>query len=481
MWLAVFAVVSLAGSLGAALRVAPAARAITAGNGGDFIVRCYFNTHAVAMDPIEAPGTFPTDHLHVFFGNMFSGTSGFPSVTSGDDAGSSGATMENDGLSPQTNCEDKEDTAAYWMPEPYFAHVAWLGPNGTGCSSSCNTTDDLYQRNYYTRNSKGTGTFQEIPDGSIMIAGYPTGCQPYTPPGGTKIYPDGCPTDGSRSYPIDTNIVRYTCGANGGSSVSTPVSAWPYNCGSYRDPDDSFDDGIVATVIFPECWNGKSDWTAPNDANQKVPGYVAPWIPDNNAPSSNGVRLNDFAYVQTNGTCPSGFGTPVVQLAEHLHLLKLGNAGSGFGEPSSCISEPGYNWNNQTRNAEWTDGDGHTPHTCAAASVPSSGITLSFSCTQGGDPNCTFDTGQTGCASSNGDCYIGANPYGWETLHADYWQTWQEGGGTVTGMGTDNFPDPTQGAFRDLIEDCSTEGSGPCSFITNTKPAGRVYGDPENT
>jgi len=167
--------------------------------------------------------------------------------------------------------------------------------------------------------------------------------------------------------------------------------------------------------------------------------------------------------------------------AEHLHLLKFGDSGKGFGEPSTCDSLKGFSWNDAAHNAEWTDGDGSTPHTCVAAPAPSSSITLSFACSQGGDPNCTYDTGQTGCASSNGDCYIGANPVGWETLHADYWQTWQEGGGDVTGFGTDNFPDPTQGAFRDLIEDCSTEGSGNCGFITDTDPAGRVYGNPEKT
>lgn len=432
------------------------------------------------MDPIEAPGTVPTAHLHVFFGNMISGTTPFPTITSGDDSAITGATMEKNGLTPHTNCQDSNDTAAYWMPEPFINHVAWLGPNGTGCSSNCNTTDDLYQRDYYLPTATGTQPFQEIPDGSIMIAGYPDGCQPnttVTPP----ITPDGC--SGGHSYPIDTHIVHYACGASTGNTVDTPDSAWPYNCSSYRDPDDSFDDGIVATVSFPECWNGQSDWTAPNDPNQKVPGYVAPWIPDPNAPTQNGARQNDFAYAP-NGVCPTGFDTPVVQLEQRLHLLQMGDSGSGYGEPSSCDNDQGNSWNQTTgvgKNAEWTDGDGHTPNACTPASAPSANITLSFACTNGGDTKCTYDTRQPGCASSNGDCYIGANPVGWETLHADYWQTWQEGIGDPTGLGTDNFPDPSQGAFRDLIEDCSTEGPGACGFITNTTPAGRVYGSTENT
>lgn len=279
---------------------------------------------------------------------------------------------------------------------------------------------------------------------------------------------------------MDTHIVRYICGASQGSAIATPASAWPYNCATYRDPDDSFDDGIQAIVSFPDCWNGRSDWPAPNEPSQKVPGYVAPWIPDPNAPTSSNVRLNDFAYPQ-NGVGQSPCNTPVLQLGQRTHLLKLGNAGNGFGEPSSCIGDGGHSWNDPASNAEWNDGDGFTPHTCSQASRPSSTITLSFSCGHGGDPNCTYDTGQTGCASSNGDCYIGVSPFGWETLHADYWQTWQEGNGQPTGAGTDNFPDSAQGALRDLIEDCSTEGTGTCGFITNSAPAGRVYGNPENT
>jgi uncharacterized protein DUF1996 len=477
----VFVVLFLAGSQAAPFKSAPAVHLAAAG--GPFKIRCFFNGNAIAMDPLDSPGTYPTDHLHVFFGNMISGTPAFPSIASGDNT-STGVTMEDNGLSTQTNCQDDKDTSGYWIPEPYFNHVPWLGPDSTGCSTNCSINEDMYQREYYLPSSLPSSTkahpFQEIPDGSIMIVGYPDGCQPYTPAGGKTIRPAGCPANGSRSYPMDTKVVRYTCGESGGSTISTPASAWPYNCANYRDSDDTWNQGIQADVSFPDCWNGKSDWPAPNDPSNKVPGFVSPWIPDPNAPTSNNVRLNDFAYA-VNGVCPHPYITPVVQLGERTHLLMMGNAGKGFGEPSSCIGDNGYSWNDPAHNAEWNDGDGDTPHTCVAASRPSPSITLSFSCTQGGDPNCNDDTGKTGCASSNGDCYIGASPFGWETLHADYWQTWQEGGGTPTGDGTDNFPDPTQGSFRDLIEDCSTSGTGSCGFVTNTQPVGRVYGDPETS
>src|SRR5215471_16287666 len=155
---------------------------------------------------------------------------------------------------------------------------------------------------------------------------------------------------------------------------------------------------------------------------------------------------------------------------ERFHLL---TTGTGFGNPSTCANE-GRQWNSPSDNAEWGDG-GPTPVTCQTAASPSNNINLSFACnpsTSGGDSNCTHQVASTGCAG--GPCLIGANPVGWETLHADYWQTWQEGRGDVSGNGTDvsNPPDPTQGSFRDLIEDCSNEvapGSPTaCSFINNT-------------
>jgi uncharacterized protein DUF1996 len=431
----------------------PIARSATAG--GDFIVRCFFNGHTAAMDPIIDPGSSTTGHLHIFFGNLIQGTASFPTIRSGD--GGASGTMENNGLTPQTNCQDSKDTAGYWVPEPYLAGSPWLP--GSGCTTTCNPATDLHLRVYYL---PPAATQQEIPDGSVMVAGYPDGCHQAT---GLPV-PAGC--GGGTSYPVDLNIIAYTCGADNKVGVSTPASSWPYNCNLYKDSDDGFDDGIVAITRFPECWNGHKDWPAPNNpSGAKVPGYVAPWIPDANAPTdSAGNRLNDFSYL-VNGSCPGTFPIVVAHLEERMHLL---TAGAGFGEPSTC-SQDGNNWNSTADNSEWTDGDGVTPHTCSPASAPSAKINLSFACGNGGDLNCTVDTGQTGCGSGTGHCFIGANPVGWETLHADYWQTWQEGGGN------DVFPESNQGSFPDLVEDCLNEGPGACSFITNTQPSGRVYGE----
>jgi hypothetical protein len=455
-WRVIFAALCVACSLGAVLS-SPSALSAT---GGDFIIRCFFNGKIAAMDPIIDPGGSTTEHLHIFFGNMIQGTTSFPTIKSGDSGGS--GTMENNGLAPRTNCQDSSDTAGYWVPEPYLNGLPWHP--GDGCSTACDPAKDLYLRVYYLPTVSGMQ--HVIPDGSIMVAGYPDGCHQFS---GLPL-PDGCAASGNPSYPTDTSIVRYTCGADNNLNIRTPASSWPYDCSNYKDPDDAFNDGIVAFTDFPECWNNHKDWSPPNDpAGPKVAGYVAPWIPYADAPVDlSGNRLNDFAY-PTNGMCPSGFKIIVAQLEERMHLLTMG---TGFGEPSTC-SEEGKNWNTPADNAEWTDGDGHPTHTCVPASAPSSSISLSFACSHSGDPNCTVDTGQTGCGSGTGHCFIGASPHGWETLHADYWQTWQQGGGT------DVFPEKSQGAFDDLIEDCSNGMGGACSFVTNVSPSPLVYGNPE--
>ena len=126
----------------------------------------------------------------------------FPNMTAGED-GSPG-TMENNGLTPASNCQDSKDTVGYWMPEPFMVPpsgtpTAWL-PGG-GCSTSCSPSTNLYMRVYYIPQGTNTAN-QEIPDGSIMIAGYPAGCANID---GTK--PDGC-TPGGPSYPNDLKIVK---------------------------------------------------------------------------------------------------------------------------------------------------------------------------------------------------------------------------------------------------------------------------------
>ena len=77
---------------------------------GEFIIRCFYNGNIATEDPVDDPGNFNTGHLHAFFGNMASGAAAmngttqvpFPNMTAGED-GSPG-TMENNGLTPASNC-----------------------------------------------------------------------------------------------------------------------------------------------------------------------------------------------------------------------------------------------------------------------------------------------------------------------------------------------------------------------------------------
>jgi hypothetical protein len=480
---------------------------------GDFIIRCFYNADVATEDPIEEPGSFNTDHLHMFFGNLASGAAAmngttavpFPDMVSGDD-GSAGS-MEKNGLTPATNCQDDKDTAGYWVPESFMTTpsgtaTAWL-PGGGCRTTTCSTSKNLYMRVYYVPH--GSATNQEIPDGTIMIAGYPAGCANVD---GTE--PDGCKAGGP-SYPNDLNIVQYTCGANTAAGLSTPSSAWPYDCKNYLDADDTFSDGEVAQTLFPDCWNGQKSFPAPNSPvnaqglpTDMVPGYVAPWVTYTawqNYPGLTARPANDFSY----GSCTTG--TPVVQVEERIHLL---NYGKGWGEPSTC-----GDWNTAA-NAENSPSGGTTPndndemvngkvhndhdatvqvgttsggeaiwgfHKCVAAKAPSPTTgtsTLSFACSQGADPNCTDNIGipstTTGCAEAGGDCYVGAYPDGFETLHADYWQTWQEAQHPLDSVNGFDAPGDA-GTFGDVVEDC-VQGTGPhCkpSFITNTSPS-QVYG-----
>jgi len=524
------------GTAHAAGATTQAATVTAGGNANDFIVRCFFNKKIAPQNPIDNPGGLHDDNLYDFFGNMAGGTSTFPGIQSGD-YNVTGATMEQNQLSPQTNCQDTKDTAAYWNPSPYMVDSSptgnptpWQSTNGCSGSNSdlCHATganENFHMRVYYIPHNTSD---QQIPDGTIMVAGFPTGCQTVPP----NPAPDGC--GNGTSYPVDTQVITYACGANTGAGFGTPLSAWPYNCNHYvnMDNDDSFSDGEVAMVRFPYCWDGKVDaqgrptgnFPAPNSpasAPVMVPGYVAQWI-DYTAWQHYGLTkrpVNDFAYPMPGTNCSNSVNAPythaVVQLEERIHLLTYG---ANWGAPSSCIGDAGLNWNtlDNKENANNTNdtndpangliGDGETlsdatmqvspgvfgPWKCVAVNAPnptSGATTLSFACSHGGDPNCSLNSGTTGCSSMNGTCYVGAyNPtaksYGWETLHADYWQTWQEASSNngnldnslVNGVLTDGVSSDA-GTFGDVVEDCVTDGNKctPAFIVTSQNSPPQVY------
>jgi hypothetical protein len=510
------------------------ARVTAGGNANDFIVRCFFNKNIAPQNPIDNPVSLHDDNLYDFFGNMAGGTTTFPGIQSGD-YNVTGATMEQNQLSPQTNCQDTKDTAAYWNPSPYMVDSSqtgnptpWQSTNGCSNSNSdpCHATganENFHMRVYYIPHNASD---QQIPDGTIMITGFPNGCVTVR----TGFPPPDC---SGTSYPVDPDIITYACGADSGNNFGTPLSAWPYDCTKFvnpnltQDPDDSYSDGQVAMVRFPYCWDGSltGHFPAPNSpADTKgmpthmVPGYVAPWIVYNvwNTKYNMGKRpVNDFAYPMPGTNCSNSVNAPyndtVVQLEERIHLLSYG---AGWGDPSSCIGDTGLDWNS-SRNAESSnnsgdtkpggDGDGDAnvkigtslwvPYQCptnVTAPDPSPGATtLSFACAHSGDTNCNIPltSGPSGCGSTNGTCYVGAyNPtgksYGWETLHADYWQTWQEASNNngnldntlVGGVLTDGVSSDA-GTFGDVVEDCVTDGGKctPAFIVTSQNSPPQVY------
>jgi hypothetical protein len=523
----------LASAMVAALSLAPIQLTTASGAdlGGDFIIRCFYNGNHTTQDPIAVPSlgnsnSFNTDHLHAFFGNLASGGVAmngttqvpFPGIMAGED-GSHG-TMEHNGLSPVTNCQDSKDTAGYWIPEPFTESSASATPQpylpGNGCrTTGCSTNGNLYMRDYYIPDGSNNA---EIPDGTIMIAGFPNGC--------AGVSGHGCGTSGT-GFPNDLSIVEYSCGADSADGLSTPHSAWPYDCTNYTDGDDGFTDGIVAFVNFPYCWNGHADFPAPNSPpnasglpTTMVPGYVPSWVNYTAWKAYKGLTarpVNDFTYPGSSG-CPSGDIT-TVQLQERVHLL---TSGQGLGEPSTCAGDRGINWNS-TANVENSASGGTVPsdtaetyegkvnndgdatvqvgatsggtaiwgfHKCQApvAPNPTAGATeISFACSPtslGGDQNCTDNIGipatTTGCGAVGSPCFVGKYPFGWETLHADYWQTWQEAQNPPDSQPGSTDVSSDSGTFGDLVEDCNTgTGSGSCSFVTNSSPPA-VYASPGN-
>jgi len=188
-----------------ALIVAPAWAAFAAR--GAFVVTCEFS-HSLHDDPIVFSGQPGASHLHDFFGNE--STDAF-------------STVRSLRRSP-SNCFLESDTAAYWMPTLYV--------DGTRVRPD-------RVRAYYFGVSSARGSVETIPPRLQMIAG-----------NATATTSDENPR------------VRWFCGAAQKLAIATPTSGHPYDCTAYAEGND-FVDGIVAKIVFPNCWNGVG--TAPSD------------------------------------------------------------------------------------------------------------------------------------------------------------------------------------------------------------------------
>jgi hypothetical protein len=416
--------------------------AATAGKDSEFIVRCPATGEVKRVDPIFAPGG-TAGHYHLFFGNQGS------QVNPGDGGTGVLSTSTDNGMeNGNTNCEvgqgtNAGDTAGYWVPVPMFEPTNSFTPNGydsssslcatgphghtacpllAGCtelsppkgnfSYSCteNTNVGIYIRAYYT--TQTPNSVSEFPDSTTMLSGDPLATVPEA---------------AGNSFPL-----IFDCGAN--PAVQTPYSSWPYNCQtSYSNGSGGTfsSQGLVMILEFPRCWKGTKTWPQPNNTNGvKVPGFTT-----NQALLPSGAS-EDLAYPNGGsgpGGCPSG-DTLIPHLTERVHFIGLYNvsqSGSETVDPSSC-----------------TQGGANITGCTSQPAYNSHGtIGLEFS----------SDSSSPGGAPVPGMFW---------TAHADYWQTWQQGGGIAPGAAA-------PGTLDDLTEDCLVQNVV-CGFV-GSPPSGSDY------
>lgn len=155
-----------------------------------FIVECDWS-HSALDDPIVVPGGPGMSHLHEFFG------------ATDADAFSTGESL----LASDTTCQNKADTASYWVPALYD------GDNRI-------QPGELVAY-YRTGDGADPGAVQSWPVGLAILAGDPGAEQPQS-----------------------TGVVGWSCGA------SDHLTVLPRQC-SPRAP-------MVLRLTFPDCWDGKN-------------------------------------------------------------------------------------------------------------------------------------------------------------------------------------------------------------------------------
>jgi len=155
-----------------------------------FVVECDLS-HTAPDDPIVLPGNPGASHLHEFFGSHDT------------DAFSTGESL----LGTDTSCQNKADTAAYWVPALFNGDERVV-------------PDELIA---YYRTGVGVEASQvkAWPVGLNMLAGDP-----------------------GAEEPQSVGVVGWTCGA------SDHLTVLPRDC-SPRAP-------LALRLTFPDCWDGEN-------------------------------------------------------------------------------------------------------------------------------------------------------------------------------------------------------------------------------
>lgn len=373
--------------------------------GGDFIIHCDNTPEAGApvqqFDPILFNGQV-APHDHLFFGST--------GVTqTATDLGLEGSS---------TTCKDTQDTGAEWVPALYYHH------NGNPVSlqdlwTQNATGTHVYVRVYYvesvpTTDAKGYADEQFVPESLQMVAGFPAASSP--------------PCWNCKHAPSDEEYqVLWDCGAN--NIVSTQMSAWPYNC-NYNNQQQF--DGLVGHVMFPSCWDGKGiASTAPGgNPEQPVSGpgsgsFGQPLFLSPTVPVPPGISSTfDLKYENlTTAQCPAGYQY-IPRISVRVHTL-ITNPCPEFAD------------------SDWQD--------CLPGGVPG------LPTTQPPDIRLMLST----MGMSGGPPTIGP----WYTMHADYWNTWQQYPTTAPASAGN-------GKLDDNVLYCLGTGRSsthtlPCGFVTD--------------
>ena len=188
---ALAAVLLLGGCLRTSDKPVPEATGRAPGGIPGFETFCFYS-HSAQDDPIVKPN-MPgmASHMHDFAGNTTT------------TANSTEASLRGAG----TNCQEPDDTAAYWSPTLY-SHGVTIRP-------------DRLHAYYRWGQFKDVAAIKPIPAGLKIIAG-----------------------DAMATGPQSNTVVGWNCGVQGQTQYDHPIS-----CKSGQK--------IVMHVFFPNCWNGR--------------------------------------------------------------------------------------------------------------------------------------------------------------------------------------------------------------------------------
>jgi hypothetical protein len=196
-------------------------------HGANFWVKCYFS-HVSSDDPIVYPGHPGWSHSHTFFGNK------------GTDALSTPASLRNGA----TNCRDKADRAAYWVPTLYLDGKP-VKPASIGVYHKIKTTDVVHP----------------FPPGLRIVAG-----------------------DAGARLAQDPRVTYWTCWMSRGPSSTVPT------CPSKPLGRDGRLSYLTLHVVFPDCWDGKHLDSADHHSHMAYSDYGT-------CPRTHPVQVPGLQYV----------------------------------------------------------------------------------------------------------------------------------------------------------------------------------------